>query len=567
MNTRGPARTRRRRTMYPAFGMQGPYNEHGSFADSLQMMHRPPPSRLSQVKAFSHDGLPSANDWRPSSQPATQSARPLATKLSNTSFEAAVPSVPHMSLEQMTGKRKESPNTIKTPAAKRHQHHHVADIHEDRYSDDVSESPRLPRGFEDGLRNNFDLQGTQSPGRWSFKEHTGIRGSSIGNSWEGRDQFLRSPSPDESMNVFQNTESAVNEETRDNNVVEPSHSQSSSEEKSSTLPLATASEVASTDQVRSYDSLQSIQTPSCSPTKLLEIPGEAVRQGSFSCDSVLVNVLEASTEKIAELIVEERGNLSAPVDVLNKSTPQALIQGPVELEMEPPSASTVTMTSPLLTTPISQFEKIFLPTDVPLHTDRQPVVSPSELTTGAVTTSTQKPTESVMEQYLAVTASPSIDLNDQSDRRTSTYAFIPEVKPFSLTAPSQEELQAVPPIMAPTETRLTRYVRDSAVKTLEILIEDASARILDEVYLFDTYVEPYSLSEFFTFYSQVSGIPIGDLTSLVFVTTFGRREKKVATPTGERGWRSLKAVMQTLFVEAQRADPTKMEFEIMVRVA
>lgn len=161
-------------------------------------------------------------------------------------------------------------------------------------------------------------------------------------------------------------------------------------------------------------------------------------------------------------------------------------------------------------------------------------------------------------------------------RRNGIYAFVPDPIPFSTFPPTEDKLPPQPPTtMIPraeksslsSDRRIAKYVRDPNIKTLELLIEDAFGNInIEDVYLFDTYVKHYSVTEFFEFYSQASGVALRDLTSLVFVTTFGKSRSFRVTKSGYDIWRRLKTVMPTLFLQAQREDPKQMQFEVMVQV-
>lgn len=75
-----------------------------------------------------------------------------------------------------------------------------------------------------------------------------------------------------------------------------------------------------------------------------------------------------------------------------------------------------------------------------------------------------------------------------------------------------------------------------------------------------------SLSEFFQFYSSISGTPLSRLSSLTFLAAFGKSQSfEVRRYGGENVWRRFKAVMPTLFKEAVRKDKEgEMEWQVLV---
>lgn len=167
------------------------------------------------------------------------------------------------------------------------------------------------------------------------------------------------------------------------------------------------------------------------------------------------------------------------------------------------------------------------------------------------------------EKRLALTVQEPISppTQDNYQRRNGSYSFILPSKPFSpyksATTPPPDTRVRPAPILS-TDTRLATTSASSGVSTtptLTLLIESADGNMsLETTHSFEI-VKNSSLSEFFQFYSSVSGTPLSTLTSLELQPTFGKRSShEIRRYGGENTWKRLGEVIQSQFDKAVRKD-------------
>ncbi|KAE9372408.1 hypothetical protein N431DRAFT_439528, partial [Stipitochalara longipes BDJ] len=138
---------------------------------------------------------------------------------------------------------------------------------------------------------------------------------------------------------------------------------------------------------------------------------------------------------------------------------------------------------------------------------------------------------------------------DTPHRRNGSYSFVPPPEAFTLhksaSTPPPDTRVPQPPIQS-TDRRLTTLSTASgasSMPTLTLLIESADGSMsLERTHPFEI-VKNSSLSEFFLFYSSVSGTPLSTLTSLEFQPAFGKRQSiEIRRYGGEEKWKRLKEV-------------------------
>jgi hypothetical protein len=158
-------------------------------------------------------------------------------------------------------------------------------------------------------------------------------------------------------------------------------------------------------------------------------------------------------------------------------------------------------------------------------------------------------------------------------KRNGSYSFVPPPEAFSPykseTGPAPAEARPPPAPVLSTDRRLTT-TRDPSnagnTPILTLLIESADGNMsLDTTHPFEI-VEKSSSSEFFQFYSSVSGTPLSSLTSLEFQVAFGKRQSILIRRYGsEEGWKRLREVIPSLFDRAVRKDTHgRMEWQVLV---
>ena len=158
-------------------------------------------------------------------------------------------------------------------------------------------------------------------------------------------------------------------------------------------------------------------------------------------------------------------------------------------------------------------------------------------------------------------------------KRNGSYSFVPPPEAFSPykseTTPAPAEARPPPAPVLSTDRRLTT-TRDPSnagnTPILTLLIESADGNMsLDTTHPFEI-VEKSSSSEFFQFYSSVSGTPLSSLTSLEFQVAFGKRQSILIRRYGsEEGWKRLREVIPSLFDRAVRKDTHgRMEWQVLV---
>jgi hypothetical protein len=157
-------------------------------------------------------------------------------------------------------------------------------------------------------------------------------------------------------------------------------------------------------------------------------------------------------------------------------------------------------------------------------------------------------------------------------RRNGSYSFVPPPEAFSpyksATAPPPDTRVPPAPVLS-TDTRLTTTSASSGASstpTLTLLIESADGSMsLETAHAFEI-VENSSLSEFFQFYSSVSGTPLSSLTTLELQPAFGKRPSyEIRRYGGEDKWKRAKEVILSLFDRAVRKDRNgRMEWQVLV---
>lgn len=161
---------------------------------------------------------------------------------------------------------------------------------------------------------------------------------------------------------------------------------------------------------------------------------------------------------------------------------------------------------------------------------------------------------------------------DTPHRRNGSYSFVPPPEAFSpyksATTPPPNTRIPPAPILS-TDTRLTTTSASSGASstpTLILLIESADGSMsLETTHPFEI-VKNSSLSEFFQFYSSVSGTPLSSLTTLELQPAFGKRPSyEIRRYGGEDKWKRLKEVMLSLFDRAVRKDRDgRTEWQVLV---
>ncbi|KAN0110553.1 hypothetical protein V8E51_006940, partial [Hyaloscypha variabilis] len=164
---------------------------------------------------------------------------------------------------------------------------------------------------------------------------------------------------------------------------------------------------------------------------------------------------------------------------------------------------------------------------------------------------------------------PKPPAQETPQRRNGSYSFVPPPEAFTLGQPATTAppYTRVPPVLS-TDRRIstTSPLSGPSTPKLTLLIVSADGSMsLDTTHSFDT-VKNSTLSEFFQFYSSVSGTPLSTLTSLEFQPAFGKRQSiEIRRYGGEDKWKTLKEVITTLFDRAVRKDKEgRMEWQVLI---
>lgn len=158
-------------------------------------------------------------------------------------------------------------------------------------------------------------------------------------------------------------------------------------------------------------------------------------------------------------------------------------------------------------------------------------------------------------------------------KRNGSYSFVPPPEAFSPykseATPAPAEARPPPAPVLSADRRLTTTRNPSSAGNapiLTLLIESADGNMnLDTTHSFDV-VKNSSSSEFFQFYSSVSGTPLSSLTSLEFQVAFGKRQSfEIRRYGSEDGWKRLREAILSLFHRAVRKDTHgRMEWQVLV---
>jgi len=111
------------------------------------------------------------------------------------------------------------------------------------------------------------------------------------------------------------------------------------------------------------------------------------------------------------------------------------------------------------------------------------------------------------------------------------------------------------------------------MKTFELVIalEDGTLDV-DNAFPFQ-HAQDATLTEFFDFYSEVSGVPKFKLKALTFTPAFGtgyrvvKMERVGDVGKSEQSWKLKKRMIMALFQKAEKEEADERKFQVLVEVA
>jgi hypothetical protein len=169
-------------------------------------------------------------------------------------------------------------------------------------------------------------------------------------------------------------------------------------------------------------------------------------------------------------------------------------------------------------------------------------------------------------------------------RRDGWYALDHTLIPYSKHLSGKEERneeQLAPPMVLSTDRRLDRFSAGTPTtpptKTLELYLEKADGELdFDKSFPPVTFwgtptsrrtVGGATISDFFFWFSQKSGVPLSDLTMLTLVLAFDKIQRIVVHRfKGEKPWKMVKEQIYTLWEEEKKAFPDVADFSMWVKV-
>jgi len=168
-------------------------------------------------------------------------------------------------------------------------------------------------------------------------------------------------------------------------------------------------------------------------------------------------------------------------------------------------------------------------------------------------------------------------------RRDGSYALnhtlIPYSKHLSGKAEGNQE-QVTPPIVLSADRRLDKFSAGASAtpptKTLELYLEKSDGELdFETPFSSEMFwgtpasrrtVGGVSVSDFFVWFSQNSGVPLSSLTMLTLVLAFDKIQHIVVHRfKGEKPWKMVKEQIYTLLEAEKKAYPDVTEFSLWVR--